>query len=48
MVLICELELVLSLELLGITYWLHHFIRVGFVECSVLLHVVIDHCEMED
>lgn len=48
MVLICELELRLGLELLGIAYRLHYTLLVGFVECSELLHIVIDHCEIED
>jgi hypothetical protein len=48
MVLICELELLLGLVFLGIAYRLHHTIRVGFVECSELLHVAIDRCELED
>jgi hypothetical protein len=48
MVLICELELFLGLQLQGIAYRLHHTIRVGFVECSELLHVAIDRCELEE
>lgn len=48
MVFICELEaLFLASEFPAITYWLFHSFRVGFIECSELLHIVIDHCDIE-